>query len=63
MLSFFPRDVLDEIWDLIEPISEGFPPYSYIVRFKFYVNFAILMYLIPFIEPFNVWLDKHVLLN
>ena len=24
MLSFFPRDVLDEIWDLIESISEGF---------------------------------------
>ena len=29
MLSFFPRDVLDEIWDLIESISEGFPTYSY----------------------------------
>ena len=26
MLSFFPRDVLDEIWDLIESVSEGFPP-------------------------------------
>ena len=24
MLSFFPRDVLDEIWDLSEPVSEGF---------------------------------------
>ena len=22
MLSFFPRDVLDEIWDLIESVSE-----------------------------------------
>ena len=21
---FFPRDVLDEIWDLIESVSEGF---------------------------------------
>ena len=28
MLSFFPRDVLDEIWDLIESVSEGFPSYS-----------------------------------
>ena len=28
MLSVFPRDVLDEIWDLIEPVSEGFPNYS-----------------------------------
>ena len=26
----FPLDVLDEIWDLIEPVSEGFPTYSYI---------------------------------
>ena len=25
MLSFFPRDVLDEIWDLIESVSEGRP--------------------------------------
>ena len=24
---FFPRDVLDEIWDLIESVSEGFPTY------------------------------------
>ena len=24
-LSFFPRDVLDEIWDLIGSVSEGFP--------------------------------------
>ena len=29
MLSFFPRDVLDEIWDLIELVSEGFPTYSF----------------------------------
>ena len=28
VLSFFPRDVLDEIWDLIESESEGFPTYS-----------------------------------
>ena len=28
MLSFFPRDVLDEILNLIESISEGFPTYS-----------------------------------
>ena len=24
---FFQRDVLDEIWDLIESVSEGFPTY------------------------------------
>ena len=26
VLSFFPLDVLDEIWDLIESVSEGFLP-------------------------------------
>ena len=26
---FFPLDVLDEIWDLIESVSEGFLIYSY----------------------------------
>ena len=30
VLSFFPLDVLDEIWDLIESVSEGFLTYSYI---------------------------------
>ena len=29
MLSFFQLDVLDEIWDLIELVSEGFLTYSY----------------------------------
>ena len=29
MLSFFPRGVLDEILNLIESVSEGFPSYSY----------------------------------
>ena len=25
---FFPRDILDEIWDLIESVSEGVSTYS-----------------------------------
>ena len=29
VLSFFPLDVLNEIWDLIESVSEGFLTYSY----------------------------------
>ena len=29
VLSFFPLDVLDEIWDLIESVAEGFLTYSY----------------------------------
>ena len=28
MLSFFPRGVLDEILNLIESVSEGFPSYD-----------------------------------
>ena len=30
VLSFFPRDVLDEILNLIGSVSEGFSSYSYI---------------------------------
>ena len=29
VLSFFPRDVLDEILKLIESVSEDFPSYSW----------------------------------
>ena len=31
VLSFFPRDVLDEILNLIESVSEDFPSYSYFI--------------------------------
>ena len=30
VLSFFPTRCLDEIWDLIEPVSEGFLTYSHL---------------------------------
>ena len=30
VLSFFPLDVLDEIWDVIESVSDGFLTYSFI---------------------------------
>ena len=32
VLSIFPLDVLDEIWDLIESVSEGFLTYSSIAH-------------------------------
>ena len=32
VLFFFPLDVLDGIWDLIESVSEGFLTYSSMVR-------------------------------
>ena len=34
VLSFFPRDVLDEIWNLIESVIVNFPTYLY--TFLFY---------------------------
>ena len=33
MLFFFPRGVLDEILNLIESVSEGFPSYFWISVF------------------------------
>ena len=39
VLSFFPRDVLDEILNLIESVSEDFPSYSFMYR-KFCVIFS-----------------------
>ena len=34
VLSFFPRDVLDEILNLIESVSEDFPSYFCIGRLR-----------------------------
>ena len=38
VLSFFPRDVLGEIWDLNESVSEGFATYS-LTRFRGDIHF------------------------
>ena len=35
VLSFFPRDVLDEILNLIGSVSEGFPSYYHNSRVTF----------------------------
>ena len=32
VLYFFPLDVLDEIWDVIESVSEGFLIYSSMLK-------------------------------
>ena len=45
MLSFFPQDVLDEILNLIESVSEGFPTYS---------HFWIVGLFIPFFSAVNL---------
>ena len=39
VLSFFPLDVLDGIWDLIESVSEGFLTYSLIISLLYMINF------------------------
>ena len=52
VLSFFPRDVLDEILNLIESVSEDFPSYSSIMWYskipKLNANLATLYVHIDF---------------
>ena len=38
MLSFFPRGVLDEILNLIESVSEGFPSYFFVRRCQNFIG-------------------------
>ena len=46
MVSLFPRDVLDEIWDLIESVSEGFLPTF--PSFQSQLKYCIISLLIHF---------------
>ena len=46
VLSFFPRDVLDEILNLIESVSEDFPSYSFI-----YFGSVVVSYHLPKVFP------------
>ena len=50
VLSFFPRDVLDEILNLIGSVSEGFPSYfcskNVIVKRQYKVNEKIFKRLV-----------------
>ena len=41
VLSFFPRGVLDEILNLIESVSEGFPSYSLRMKLIIVVAFFV----------------------
>ena len=41
VLSFFPRDVLDEILNLIESVSEDFPSYSLVLRWGLGYNITL----------------------
>ena len=45
VLSFFPRDVLDEILNLIESVSEDFPSYSSMIMYQMlFQNLLIISY-------------------
>ena len=47
VLSFFPRDVLDEILNLIESVSEDFPSYSLkpsLLLFFFFFFLVVVFY-------------------
>ena len=43
VLSFFPRDVLDEILNLIGSVSEGFPSYS-LTKNTFFFFFSFFLF-------------------
>ena len=53
VLSFFPLDVLGEIWDLIVSVSEGFLTYSFIgLPCVFFVN---VCFSFPFSFEDGMW--------
>ena len=57
MLTFFQLDVLDEIWDVIESVSEGFLTYSFIppefenLLFCLIYDLNITIFLLDIIYP------------
>ena len=51
MLSFFPLDVLDEIWDLIESVSEVFPTYSLYIA----CNDSSAFFKSDAVRNYNLW--------
>ena len=45
VLSFFPLDVLDGIWDLIESVSEGFLTYSCIdINWYYFFMYQVIIW-------------------
>ena len=61
VLSFFPRDVLDEILNLIESVSEDFPSYSVKPRMLFFplihVKMPIIVGILTFMSGKNIMLN------
>ena len=56
MLSFFARDVLDGILDLIESVSEGFPTGGTTSIFPF-LTFHFLNGNIPLVPAYGVYVS------
>ena len=61
VLSFFPRDVLDEILNLIESVSEDFPSYSYMCLKL--LCFLIFLYLQAFTISCSAKLSMKMLIT
>ena len=53
MLSYFPLDVLDEIWDVIESVSEGFLTYSSMTKLYIVHTFYMKSLLFRESSPLN----------
>ena len=62
VLSFFPRDVLDEILNLIESVSEDFPSYSLIPYFM-YCTLILYSCTVCYIYCLFVFVDQGTLLT
>ena len=58
MLSFFPRDVLDEICDLIVSVSEDVPTYSFVIKL---ITIGCLVMMIICVKYFPTVQDKKLL--
>ena len=43
-MFFFPRGVLDEILNLIESVSEGFPSYFFLFKLYLYLDSKLFKY-------------------
>ena len=57
VLSFFPRDVLDEILNLIGSVSEGFPSYSWTGKkvFTVLVSKIFFFFFFVFLHTFFIF--------
>ena len=66
VLSFFPLDVLDEIWDLTESVSEGFLTYFFKIIPKFIDGYSFRVIMEEDNASYNRkirYLDKNLIAN